>query len=135
MSSAISNPGKILVVDDEDMIRRSIRSFFTRRGYQILEAESGNTAFELLSRERVDLVISDIQMLNGDGIELARKIHAEILNPPPLILISGHSDGSQELRSTPGVFDFISKPFDFRKLLESAQQACARQTGFKEESR
>ena len=60
----------ILVVDDEEQLRRSLVRFFEFRGYAVIEADGGKKAFELVRSNPIAVVVSDIRMAGGDGIEL-----------------------------------------------------------------
>lgn len=110
-------PQLILIVDDEKDIRLSLQGILEDEGYQIITAESGEDALELVREEVPDLVLLDIWMPGMDGIltlEQIKKINPEIT----VIMMSGHGTIETAVRATKtGAFDFIEKPFSLDKLL------------------
>jgi DNA-binding response OmpR family regulator len=106
----------ILVVEDDPFMRHTLVQALTFEGYQVTEAESGNSALSLLEKKRVDLIISDIQMPDGDGLALLAKVQ-KMESPPPLIFVSGHMISLDEVRAL-GAIDLLEKPFNCEKLLE-----------------
>jgi two-component system response regulator PilR (NtrC family) len=70
---AVAAPGRVLVVDDERSMRELLSIVLRRDGYEVVVAEDGATALEVLSRERVDILITDIRMPNMNGVELLRE--------------------------------------------------------------
>jgi CheY-like chemotaxis protein len=94
-----------IVVDDEPSVRRYVRKILEREHFQTLEAEDGSQALEMV-RELdggVDLIVSDVQMPNGDGLSLARAVK-ESFPDVPVILVSGNSKPDVS-------FEFLKKPF------------------------
>lgn len=111
----------ILVVDDEVPLREAIAFDFKRKGYQIYQAPNGKEAFNTLQREKIDLVISDIRMPGGDGIELltrAREANIRI----PIILITGYADITPEDALKKGAQAVFSKPFDRKALFAEVEK-------------
>ncbi len=110
-------PDKILVVDDEQIIRESISYILRKEGYTVGEADNGRAAYEKLKVESYDLVITDLEMPEMKGIELLDRIVQ--LNPETsVIIITAY--GSLEtaiaaLRT--GANDYILKPIEFDELL------------------
>ncbi len=94
-----------LVVDDEPYIRLYIGTILRREGFEIVEAESGTAAFEIVEtlRGRVDLIVTDIQMPNGDGLSLANTVRSTF-PLVPIILVSARTKPDT-------VFEFVEKPF------------------------
>lgn len=118
----IQNPlaGKtVLVVDDEPHLRDVIASQFKTRGCKVFEAESGNSAAELLKIERVDFVVSDVRMPDGDGITLLKSIRERDPVNPKLLFISGYSDLTHETAQNQGALGLIAKPFRFKDLADT----------------
>lgn len=101
---------RILIADDEDLIREILKEMFEFEGAKVLEASSGRKALELLRKNPVDIVITDVRMPDGDGIGLAKSISLEIKNPPKIFFFTGYSDVNLEDVSKYGVLDIISKP-------------------------
>ncbi len=116
----------ILVVEDEGDIRAYLRSELARN-FQVLVADDGVKALEILLRENVSLVVSDVMMPGMDGFELCRRIKSDMaLSPIPVILLTALSDDSQRMYGLEGGADeYIQKPFNIElvklriiKLLE-----------------
>jgi len=82
--------GRILVVDDEPAIRRLLRSTLGVQDYTVLEAASVAQALELLEREKVDLIILDLGLPDGDGFEVIRKLRPD--SQVPIIVLSSRDD-------------------------------------------
>ncbi|MEX0661191.1 MAG: sigma-54 dependent transcriptional regulator [Balneolaceae bacterium] len=116
----------ILVTDDEKSIRNTLRDILEFEGYEIVEAESGAEALEVISNTQVDLMILDIKMKGMDGIEVLEQ--SKETNPQlPIIMISGHGTIKIAVEATKvGAFDFIEKPPDLNRLLISVRNALSR---------
>lgn len=110
-------PATILIVDDEDSIRISLRGILEDEGYGVVEASSGREALEYLSTHSADLVLLDVWMPGMDGLETLEQIHATYATLP-VVMISGH--GTIETAVTAikqGAHDFIEKPLSLDKIL------------------
>jgi YesN/AraC family two-component response regulator len=108
----------VLIVDDEEMIRDAIAFDFNRKGFRILSAGNGNQAFEFIQNEKIDLVISDLQMPECDGVSLLLKTR-ETLSTIPFIFISGGKVLTEFECTELGVQKFMLKPFDYKDLHNS----------------
>lgn len=84
-------PKILLVVEDDPGIRSSLALSLEFDGYYVTEAESGNAALVILRKQSVDLIISDIQMPDGDGLSLLTEVKRTIKDPPPFIFVSAHA--------------------------------------------
>jgi CheY-like chemotaxis protein len=104
---------KILIVDDEPMLLEAVADLFKLFQFQVHQASSGNQAWELLKDNAYDLVLSDVRMPDGDGIELTHKIKARNPTSPSVIFMSGFSDLLNEEIYHIGVEGKFKKPFDF----------------------
>jgi CheY-like chemotaxis protein len=128
--ASIINPvvhgGRVLLVDDERMLRRVIRRGLVRAGFEVVEADNGVAALELLARERFDLVVSDVHMPLMDGVELLEAV-STAQPAVPVVLISGSLEvqGKEEARRL-GAFDFLKKPFALTELHQIALRAVSR---------
>ena len=102
---------KILVVDDEAIIRESLHDWLTDAGYEVLTAEDGSKALEIITGERVGVVIADLVMPGMDGIELMRR--AKELNPTiQVIIITAYGSIPTAIAAMrEGAYDYIEKPF------------------------
>lgn len=109
----------ILVVDDEEVLRKAIVFDFKRKGFQVLEASNGNEALETVRNRKVDVVLSDVRMPGGDGIGLLDAIKAIDPGIPVVMLITGFADITTEDAYNKGADAIFSKPFD-RKMLMAA---------------
>jgi UDP-3-O-[3-hydroxymyristoyl] N-acetylglucosamine deacetylase len=118
----------ILVVDDEEKIRDTLRGVLTDEGYEVLEATDGRRALEVLERTRPRLAIVDIWMPEVDGIELVERMRVEAPGMP-IIVISGHGTIETAVRVIRlGAFDFLEKPFPLDALLQVVDRALGTST-------
>jgi AmiR/NasT family two-component response regulator len=119
-------PMRILVAEDETIIRLDLRDLLERAGFEICaEARDGEEAVALARSEQPDLAIMDVKMPRLDGIEAARRILDE--NPIPIVMLTAY--GQEELVSRAveaGVFGYLVKPFREQDLLPAIQAARAR---------
>jgi UDP-3-O-[3-hydroxymyristoyl] N-acetylglucosamine deacetylase len=117
------SPRTILVVDDEDEIRQSLRGVLGDEGYAVIEAGDGRRALELVRSAEPDCVILDVWLPEIDGIALLEQIKAE--RPElPVVIICGHANIEAAVRATRlGAADFIEKPFSLEALLGSIERA------------
>ena len=119
---------KILVIEDEAAIRRVLKKILTEesKDYFVEEAEDGLTAMEKIKEEDYDLVLCDIKMPKMDGVEVleaTKKIKPET----PFVMISGHGDLETAVETMKlGAFDYISKPPDLNRLLNTVRIALDR---------
>ena len=116
---------KILIIEDEAAIRRVLVKILSEESdtYQVDEAEDGKIGFEKIKNEDYDLVLCDIKMpkMNGEELlEAVKKIKPEI----PMVMISGHGDLETAVNTMRlGAFDYISKPPDLNRLLNTVRNA------------
>jgi two-component system nitrogen regulation response regulator NtrX len=119
---------KILVIEDEAAIRRVLVKILSEENnsYQVEEAEDGLIGIEKIKKEDYDLVLCDIKMPKMDGVEVleaVKKIKPEI----PVVMISGHGDLDTAVNTMRlGAFDYISKPPDLNRLLNTVRIALDR---------
>ncbi len=83
---------RILIVEDEAHILRIMSLWLARNGYEILEAENGAVALEILDREHVDIIISDMNMPRMDGLELVRLVREQRKLDAPFLLMTARCD-------------------------------------------
>ena len=114
---------RILVVDDEAEIRRSVRMILEYEGHDVQEASSGPEALALVQRDAPDLVFLDIKMPGMDGLEVLQKMR-EVNEMLPVVIISGHATVSTAVEATKlGAFDFIEKPLSSERVLVTIRNA------------
>ena len=114
---------RILIVDDESPIRRTLRDILEFEKYKVDEAINGLDCLAKVKRNKYDVIISDIKMPKMDGMEALERL--EILAPDvPVIMISGHGDIETAVDAVKkGAFDYISKPPDLNRLLITIRNA------------
>jgi UDP-3-O-acyl N-acetylglucosamine deacetylase len=113
----------ILVVDDEEKIRGTLRGVLADEGFEVLEASDGRRALELLEAAAPRLAIVDVWMPDMDGIELVQRMRA-LAPTMPIIVISGHGTIETAVRVIRlGAFDFLEKPFPLEALLQVVERA------------
>jgi CheY-like chemotaxis protein len=95
---------------------------FERKGHQVFQAESGNKAFDFLANNSVDLVISDIRMPDGDGLQLLEKIKQRSTRVPLVIFITGFTETSLEEVYDRGADALFYKPFDRAALFKTVNK-------------
>ncbi|QOV20814.1 response regulator transcription factor [Blautia liquoris] len=121
---------RILVVDDESRMRKLVKDFLTKSGYDVLEAGDGEAAVDLFLQEKnIALIILDVMMPKMDGWQACREIRQ--YSKVPIIMLTAKSDERDELLGFQlGVDEYISKPFS-PKILVARVEAILRRTGHK----
>jgi two-component system cell cycle sensor histidine kinase/response regulator CckA len=116
-------PRRVLVVDDESVVRTLLRRSLERRGYTVIEADGGRSGLRALRESLPDLLVLDMSMPDLDGAEVVRQVRADGLKIP-ILLTSGNVDPSAERRLAPDSFQgFLRKPFSMAELLRAIQNA------------
>jgi two-component system nitrogen regulation response regulator NtrX len=114
---------RILVVDDEDSIRQSLRMILEYEGFEVAEAASGHEALRAVEADRPDLVFLDIKMAGLDGLEALKQLR-EKSPQTPVVMISGHGNVQTAVAATKlGAFDFIEKPLETERVLLATRHA------------
>ena len=112
---SIRSVTRVLVVDDEPIVREVVVSYLRREGYQTLEAEDGDTARALIERESPALVILDVMLPGTDGFELCRWVRAR--SDLPVILLTARGEETDRIVGLElGADDYVTKPFSPREL-------------------
>jgi len=127
---------KILIIEDEESIRRVLKKVLIEEDskYQFIEASDGVQGIEKIKSNKFNLILCDIKMPKKDGIEVLQFIIKECPEVPT-IMISGHGDLETAVESMRlGAFDYISKPPDLNRLLNSVRSAL-KNNDFKKKSR
>lgn len=113
---------KILVIDDEKSIRRTLREILEYEKYSVDEAADGKEGIENVKAAQYDVILCDIKMPKMDGIEVLEKIMG--ITDAPVIMISGHGNIETAVEAIKkGAFDYIAKPLDLNRLLITIRNA------------
>ncbi len=119
---------KILVVDDESRMRKLVRDFLVKAGYDVLEAGDGEEALDIFFGQKdIALLVLDVMMPKVDGWQVCREVRA--YSKVPIIMLTARGDERDELQGFQlGVDEYISKPFS-PKILVARIEAILRRTG------
>jgi CheY-like chemotaxis protein len=107
---------QVLIVDDEVDLREMLALELKNYQTAVFEAKNGLEAFELIKKENIDLVISDIRMPGGNGIEFLKKTKALNIKSPQFVFITAYSDITIEELFALGAAGIVEKPFDIPEL-------------------
>jgi DNA-binding NtrC family response regulator len=114
--------GKILVIDDEQYIRRLVQSEFAPEGFEVFTAKNGEEGLKLFENQRFELVLLDIRLPRTNGIEILKILKREYPQTQ-VIMITGHGDIKTAVESMKlGARDYITKPFKLSELLAMIKQ-------------
>ena len=117
---------RLLVAEDSTEFRTLIVEAFSKRGWDVQSVESGFEALALIKAQKFDLLISDIRMPNGTGIELMRDLKrvkaSEPDRVPPIIITSGLLGNGERYFRLLGAQVVIEKPFRIEQLIEAAKK-------------
>lgn len=126
---------KILVVDDESRMRKLVRDFLVKKGYEVLEAGDGEEALDIFYEDKeIALIILDVMMPKINGFDVCREIreHSKI----PIIMLTAKGSESDELNGFElGVDEYIAKPFSPKILVARVEAILRRTTQTQEESK
>ncbi|MFA7639417.1 MAG: PAS domain-containing protein [Parvibaculum sp.] len=124
----LTGKGTILLVEDEDAVRTFAARALGTRGYEVLQAESGEVALEVVREHegRIDLVVSDVVMPNMDGPTMARELKT-LLPGIPIIFVSGYAEDAFAKNLDPDQeFHFLPKPFSLKQLAAAVKDVMNR---------
>ena len=117
---------KILIVDDEEVIRMLYGEELEEEGYEVITAGSGHGLMEMIERDKPDLVILDIKMAEHDGLDLLQEIRKDFYNIP-VILCSAYSSFRGDLKSIAADY-YVVKSADLSELKQKIKMALEGQT-------
>lgn len=118
------NRGTILLVDDEALVRQSTEKWLQMSGFNVIGCDSAQQALAQLNPEFPGILVTDVCMPEMDGLALMDKSQTQIPELP-VVLITGHGDVDMALSAMrKGAYDFIEKPFNPERLVETLQRAC-----------
>ncbi len=112
---------KILIVDDDQLLRQVLANDFVRRGYDVVEAGDGSQALKCIEQEKVDLVISDVRMPKIGGVELLTTIRQQHGEIPVFMFITGFSELTLEDAYHKGASALFPKPFNRKNFLKAVE--------------
>ncbi len=116
----------VLVVDDSETVRVQLHRAFEEAGYEVLEAENGRLGLEEMrrSKDKIDIVLCDVNMPEMDGLEMVRQVHLEddLKDIPILMLTTEASKASKEVGKGAGVVAWITKPFKSPKVIGAVER-------------
>ena len=123
------SPGaRILVVDDEPQIRRSLQVNLESRGYPVVSVENGDEALQALAQRSPDVVVVDLLLPGMDGIELTRRIRSH--SSVPIIFLSAIGDEPKKVEALEvGADDYVTKPFSMEELTARVRSVLRRAVG------
>jgi DNA-binding NtrC family response regulator len=116
----------LLVVDDEETLREAIAFDFKRKGFNVQSAANGTQALEIVKQAPIDLIISDVRMPNGDGLELLREVRRRDPEVPVVVFVTGFADATEEECLRRGAWKVFAKPFDRKALFATVVEALER---------
>jgi DNA-binding NtrC family response regulator len=117
---------KILIAEDDDIVREVVSSILSKEGYSVLTAKDGVEAIRMLMIEDAHLVLTDLKMPNADGIEVLRQA---IRNNPDcaVIILTAYGSLDSALDALKmGAFDYLTKPFRIQEVLFAVEKAYKR---------
>jgi DNA-binding NtrC family response regulator len=107
---------KILIIDDDELMRETLISYLSNENYAVLIAENGNLGFEIIKKEKPDIVISDIRMPHLNGLELLKIIKESSFNIP-VLLMTAYDDLESTIKAMQlGAYDYLEKPIEKEKF-------------------
>jgi two-component system, OmpR family, KDP operon response regulator KdpE len=125
---------RILVVDDEPEITRALRSILTANGFEPTLAASAEEALDVLHRRRPDLLLLDIVLPDGSGLDIIRTVRTELGLDLPIVILSVRGEEDSKVQALDlGADDFLTKPFGVRELLARMRAALRRAGGARPE--
>jgi CheY-like chemotaxis protein len=122
MEESVLRGKHVLVVDDEVDLREIVASELDFMGSQVEQAGNIANADSILKQKKVDLIISDIRMPGGTGVELLKTVKARNILNPPVVLITGFADITPEEAYAEGAEALLSKPFQLDDLIQVSER-------------
>jgi CheY-like chemotaxis protein len=121
--NALGAPGRVLLVDDQQELRRLLERTLVKAGHEVVTASNGREAIALARESRFDVVLSDVRMPDMGGVELLEQLRAH--DPDlPVLLVSGSPDLETAMKAVEyGAFEYLVKPVAFDKLRASTTRA------------
>jgi DNA-binding NtrC family response regulator len=131
----MTTKAKLLVVDDELIVRDSLDKWFREEGYDVTVADSAQDALTKMASQRFDLALVDIKMPGTDGVELQRRMH-EIDSDMLVIIMTGYASVETAIAALKnGAYDYVSKPFDPDDIAHTVHNALSHRRAQEENAR
>lgn len=106
----------IMIVEDEERLRKLIRKYLSLDGYNVIEAADGLEALDYFATETIDLIVLDVMMPHKNGYEVAREVRSK--SQVPIIMLTARSEEEDKLQGFElGIDDYVTKPFSTRELM------------------
>ncbi|MBI2890751.1 MAG: sigma-54-dependent Fis family transcriptional regulator [Nitrospirae bacterium] len=121
--------GRILVVDDENAMRQVLRGLLVQEGFEVSLAPDLPEAIRILESDRPDVVLTDLKLPSGEGLEILRRVRAPewIGSAPPVILLTAFGSIESAVQAVKeGAYDYLTKPYDEERLLLTLERALSR---------
>jgi two-component system response regulator AtoC len=117
---------RILIADDDDSLRSTLRELLVEEGYEVKEADSGETVLASMSNgasERPNLVIMDIRMPGKSGLDVLRELRTSLGSQLPVLVMTAYGSSNVAIEAIQlGAYDYITKPFDLDDILATIQR-------------
>lgn len=113
----------LLIVDDEDGLREVLVEYFAALGANTFEARNGREAIDLLKKQKIDSIISDVKMPEVDGRSLLKWVKTQDFGTQTFIFITGFSDLSESIAKQEGADQLLNKPFNMSDLEDALSKA------------
>lgn len=123
--SSTAVPVSVLIIEDEPAIRRLMLAAFEGTAFRAVEAATVVEGTEIMTRKRPDLVLLDLELPDGDGIEVIKRFRG--WSNVPILIVSGHGDEERKVQALEaGADDFVTKPFGVNELIARMRAALRR---------
>jgi len=118
-AAGLVEAASVLVVDDSAVVRTKLRRLLEGAGYRVLQAADGEQALEVLAREPVSLLLTDLEMPNMDGFALIAAVQGSLETEHlPIVAITGHEELRARVQDCQGLYGLLRKPWNDRQLLD-----------------
>ena len=117
---------RVLTVDDSRTMREMVAMTLRNAGFHVIQADDGVNALKVLEDNEVDIIITDLNMPNMDGLQLVKALRAkpEFKGTPILFLTTRNTDADKQQGRAAGATGWITKPFDPQRLLQVVNRVC-----------
>lgn len=112
----------VLIIDDEEMVRQTLRLSLELSGFDVLEAEDGDEGVRIYEESQPDLVVADIKLPGKDGLEVIRELN-EKFSEVKVIAITGFEPDALETATGLGAVKTFTKPLHIKEFVEAVQEA------------